>query len=144
MLPDIFNHMVNNNTDQLDRVFHALSDSTRRKILTDLAKRERSVSELAAPHDQTLAGISKHLKVLESAELVRKIKEGRVITCHANLTPLSEVYATLEELGAFWRSRLDALELLLTNPSTVAEKIDEKPTRSPKSAKGNRKKSHSR
>jgi DNA-binding transcriptional ArsR family regulator len=107
--------MVENQTEHLDLLFHALSDGTRRKMLARLSKNDANVTELAAPHDQSFAGISKHLKVLEDAGLVKKKKVGRVMVCKANLKPLDEVYTVLEELGQFWRGRLDALEDLLVN-----------------------------
>ncbi len=105
--------MVDKDALQLDRVFHALSDATRRAILEQLAHGEQSVTEVAEPHDQTLAGISKHLKVLEAASLIEKTRLGRVIQCRATLEPLGSAYAALEELGAFWRKKLEALDLFL-------------------------------
>jgi DNA-binding transcriptional ArsR family regulator len=107
--------MVNDSDATLDLVFHALSDSTRRSMLAQLVRKERSVSELAKPYRMSLAGVSKHLKVLEEARVVEKIREGRTFRCRANLKPLDEVSELLEELGMFWRAQLDSLEAFLQN-----------------------------
>jgi DNA-binding transcriptional ArsR family regulator len=109
----IFNYMVDYRTESLDRTFHALSDATRRAMLLRMSRGECSVSELAEPFDLTLAAVSKHLKVLEEANFVRKSKEGRVVRCRAELAPLKEVSALLEQLGRQWNRRLDALEEFL-------------------------------
>src|SRR5262245_36776539 len=68
--------MVKSKDEQLDLVFQALSDATRRKMLRKLARGDYCVTELAAPHDLSLPAISKHLKVLERAGLIRRQREG--------------------------------------------------------------------
>ena len=102
--------MVNNSEHQLDNVFHALSDPTRRAILARLVRGQCNVSELPNPFGVSKAAISKHLTMLERANLIDKRRSGREIHCNANLAPFDEVHELLEELGRFWRSRLDALE----------------------------------
>ena len=77
----IFNFMVDYNTETLDATFAALSDPTRRAILERLAEGERSVSELAAPFDMSLAAVSKHIQLLIRANLISQHKEGRVKHC---------------------------------------------------------------
>jgi DNA-binding transcriptional ArsR family regulator len=106
--------MVNNQDRELDFVLYALSDSTRRSMLSQLARKECSVSELASPHDMSLAAISKHLKILAKAKFVEKTKEGRTFRCRANLKPLDPVVGLLEDLGHFWRGQLDALDQFLS------------------------------
>ena len=69
--------MVNHNKDNLNEIFHALADSTRREIVYMMSQKERTVSELAEPFDMSLAGISKHIKVLERANLVDRSVNGR-------------------------------------------------------------------
>ena len=118
--------MVDNRSHRIDRIFHALSDSTRRGILAQLASQERTVSELAEPYDQTLAGISKHLIVLENAALIKKKRSGRITTCSANFETLGEICEVLEQLGGFWRERLGALEKLLTDTQQQTEKSNDK------------------
>lgn len=94
----------------LDSTLYALSDSTRRSILLSLAEKEQTVNEIAAPYDMSLAAVSKHLKVLEKADLIVKKKEGRTITCSMNFEPLSEVELLLKEYKKFWDDRLTELK----------------------------------
>ncbi len=97
----------------LDAVFHALSDSTRRAMLGKLAEGECSVSALAAPFSMSLAGASKHVKVLEAAGLVRRRVAGRIHYCRLDAARLAEAEAWLRHYERFWNTRLDALESLL-------------------------------
>lgn len=114
--------MVKHSEERLDRILGALSDRTRRSMLAQLSRKEMSVTELAAPYKMSLAAVSKHLKVLENANFVEKSKEGRTYHCRANLTPLEDVSHLLEELGSFWRGRLQDLERYLTNEKIKKEK----------------------
>ena len=97
----------------LDAVFSALADPTRRAILEHLAAGEASVSELAAPFDMTLPGITRHIRVLEDAGLLASRKDGRVRHCRLVEDPLRDAIAWIVRYGAFWEERLDALEQLL-------------------------------
>ncbi|MCA0433476.1 MAG: metalloregulator ArsR/SmtB family transcription factor [Proteobacteria bacterium] len=105
--------MVELQTTQLDSVFHALGDATRRHILNELAKGERTVSELAAPFDMSLAAASKHIKVLEASGLIRREVRGRTHVCSLEAGPLSSAHEWLSFYTRFWTQRLDALEHLL-------------------------------
>lgn len=96
-----------------DRVFHAMSDSIRRDMMRRLAARELSVSQLAKHYPVSLAAVSKHIRVLQEAGLVQKTRSGTTQLCSANLGPLGKVSEVLEELGQFWRGRLDSLQELL-------------------------------
>lgn len=100
-------------SESLDQVFQALSDPTRRAMLGDLAARPRTVGELAAPFDISLAGASKHIQVLERAGLVRREVQGRVHTCHLDARPLHAGAEWLRHYERFWNRRLDTLEALL-------------------------------
>ena len=97
----------------VDRIFHALSDSTRRAILRTLAQHPAPVSELARPFSISLAAVSKHIKILESAQLVTKEREGRTIRCRINVHPLDEAERTIRELHDHWNARLDELDTYL-------------------------------
>ena len=97
----------------LDGVFHALSDPTRRAMLRALAGHARSVGELAAPFDITLAAASKHIKTLERAGLVKRTVQGRTHLCALDANPLAEADAWLRDYARFWTARLDALERML-------------------------------
>ena len=104
--------MVDNST-HLDDLFRALADPTRRAMLHDLAAGPRTVGELAAPFDITLAGASKHIQVLERAGLLRREVSGRVHTCRLDAGPLHMGAEWLRHYERFWNQRLDALEALL-------------------------------
>jgi DNA-binding transcriptional ArsR family regulator len=96
--------------EQLDIVFHALADPTRRQMLRELALRERTVTELANPFDMSLAAASKHVKVLERAGLLKRTIRGRTHTCRLDPDPLGAAHTWLRFYERFWNDRLDALE----------------------------------
>ena len=102
--------MVDN---RLDTVFHALADPTRRGMLARLALGETSVGELAKPFSMTLAGASKHVKVLEQAGLVARRRDGRTHVCSLEAGPLAEAERWLRQWEKFWNVRLDRLEAAL-------------------------------
>lgn len=95
--------------DQLDRVFRALADRTRRAVLQRLRAGSATVSELAAPSGMSLPGISKHLTVLEQAGLVIRTVDGRVRRCSLQPEPLREADSWLAEYRSFWESALGSL-----------------------------------
>ncbi len=97
----------------LDATLHALADHTRRDILLRIAKEEHSVNEIAEPYDMSLAAVSKHLKVLESANLIVRRKEGRSYLCRMNYEPLTEVSELIKTYRKFWEARFDELEQFL-------------------------------
>ncbi|MEM7217458.1 MAG: metalloregulator ArsR/SmtB family transcription factor [Pseudomonadota bacterium] len=99
---------------QLDAVFGALADPTRRAMLRQLKQGPRSVGELGAPHDMSFAGAAKHVKRLEQASLVTRERRGRQQMCRLNPEPLADAQRWLEQYAAFWTERLHALETLLT------------------------------
>lgn len=98
---------------QLDTVFHALGDATRRQMLRDLAGGERTVGELARPFDMSLAAASKHVKSLEGAGLLRREVRGRTHYCRLDSRPLSGAFDWLAFYERFWSTRVDELERLL-------------------------------
>ncbi|WP_380873751.1 ArsR/SmtB family transcription factor [Sphingomonas sp. DBB INV C78] len=98
---------------ELDATFLALADPTRRAMLASLAGGERSVGELAAPHAMSLAGASKHVRMLERAGLVERRKLGRSQLCRLRAGPLKEADRWLKHYERFWLARLDALEALI-------------------------------
>jgi DNA-binding transcriptional ArsR family regulator len=95
--------------DQLDRVFHALSDRTRRAVLCRLARGPASVSELAEPFAMSRPAVSKHLQVLEEASLIARAIDGRVHRCSLEALPLRDTAQWLETYSAFWDETLRAL-----------------------------------
>jgi len=108
--------MVNYST-ALDSTFAALSDATRRGILARLASGEASVSELAAPYEMSLPAVSKHLRVLESAGLVARRKDGRVQRCQLTATPMKNAADWIEHYRRFWEAQFDSLARFLEDSS---------------------------
>jgi DNA-binding transcriptional ArsR family regulator len=115
--------MVELQTPQMNSVFHALGDATRRKMLRDLAARERTVSELAEPYAMSLAAASKHIRVLEHAGLIRREVRGRTHICRLDPGPLASAHEWLGFYERFWTSRLDELERLLRSEDAAKSKI---------------------
>jgi DNA-binding transcriptional ArsR family regulator len=109
--------MVKSEAYKLDRIFHALSDSTRRAILHDVSKKEKTVSQIAKPHKMSLAAISKHLKVLEEAELIARKKEGSFQLVIMNAESLKTAEEWISKYQEFWGSRLEALKNFLEEES---------------------------
>ena len=105
--------MVELQPPQLDSVFHALGDATRRQMLRDLADGERTVGQLAQPFSISLAAASKHIKALENAGLIRREVRGRTHLCHLEPGPLASAHEWLNYYEGYWTGRLDRLEQLL-------------------------------
>ena len=101
--------------DQLSLTFSALSDPTRRAMLSRLAEGAATVNELAAPHAMSLPSVSRHLKVLERAGLVSKSRSAQWRLCRLETAPLAEADAWMEPYRAFFEARLPRLEQQLAN-----------------------------
>jgi DNA-binding transcriptional ArsR family regulator len=95
--------------DQLDQVFHALADPSRRAMVDRLTRGPASVSELAKPFPMSLAAVVQHVQVLESSGLVRTEKVGRVRTCSIEPAALRTVEHWINERRTLWERRLDRL-----------------------------------
>ncbi|HEY1012228.1 MAG TPA: metalloregulator ArsR/SmtB family transcription factor [Herpetosiphonaceae bacterium] len=108
----------------LDRVFHALADPTRRAMLRSLAGGQRTISELAAPFDMSFAAISKHVRVLEGAGLLRRQIEGRTHVCKLDPAPLEAAEQWLRFYQRFWDAGFDALDALLAAEDAAEAAID--------------------
>ncbi|MEW6143894.1 MAG: metalloregulator ArsR/SmtB family transcription factor [Thermodesulfobacteriota bacterium] len=104
---------------ELDRVFHALSDPTRRAVLARLSEGPAPVSELARPFSMSLPSFTQHLGVLEECGLVRSQKKGRVRTYRLMPEPLKEAERWIEKRRVLWEHRLDQLDNYL---ETLKEK----------------------
>jgi DNA-binding transcriptional ArsR family regulator len=109
----IFNHMVNFLPTRIDSTFHALSDPTRRAILTRLSRGEATVTELAKPFNSSLPAVSKHLKVLEEAQLVKRRRDGRIHRISLEPIAFREATEWIEQMRRFWEGRLAALAAYL-------------------------------
>ena len=95
--------------DQLDAVFHALCDQTRRALLARLAVAPANITELAEPFAMSLPAVSRHVRVLEGAGLVKRRVDGRVHQCSLNGEPLRSVDDWLCYYRQFWQANLDSL-----------------------------------
>ena len=104
--------MVKYNDEQLDQIFRALADPTRRAIMQRLIQGDALVTDLARPFDMSLPAITKHLNVLESAGLLIREKRGRERHCSLNAEPLQQASGWIEVYRQFWEQRLDKLAQL--------------------------------
>ena len=95
---------------ELDLIFGALSDSTRRDILKRNAKKEMSVTDIAKPYDLSLPAVSKHLKVLENAKLIQKHRNGKLYLVSLSPDAFMEAADYLRSYEELWNDRLDRLE----------------------------------
>ncbi|MBX3494300.1 MAG: helix-turn-helix transcriptional regulator [Parvibaculum sp.] len=102
--------MPNQHQLQLDRVFHALGDPTRRAVVRRLGQGPASVGELARPHKMALPSFMQHLAALEQCGLVRSRKVGRVRTYRLQPKPLKAAEKWMVEQRALWEARLDRLD----------------------------------
>jgi DNA-binding transcriptional ArsR family regulator len=105
---------------ELDDTLIALADPTRRAILQRLSSGEARVTEVAAPFDISLNSVSKHIRILERADLVRRRVAGRDHFLSFNAAPLAEASKWIEQSRAFWTGRLDALEAMLRAEDAIA------------------------
>jgi len=112
--------MVKYNDTQLDLIFAALSDTTRRRVLAQLDQGACSVTELAQTHAMTLPGFMKHLAVLEAAGLIARSKEGRVVRCALEAAPMQEAAQWIAHYERFWNGQLDALGRFLYHQEEIA------------------------
>ena len=113
--------MVKRSTEKLNLTFSALSDPTRRAILAKLSGGDSTVTELAEPHRMSLPAVSKHLRILERAGLIKREVEGRVHMMHLESEPLKDAVKWLERYRRFWEGRFDELEKLLTDKTNTKE-----------------------
>jgi DNA-binding transcriptional ArsR family regulator len=105
----LFNQMVKYPSRMLNRTFAALADPTRRRILAHLARGDKCVTHLARPHAMSLPAVSKHLRVLEKAGLLRRRRYGRVHEMQLEAKPLKQAAQWVEEYRKFWEGSLDRL-----------------------------------
>jgi len=114
--------MVKYHSTTLDRTFAALADPTRRQILAHLARGNHRVTHLARPHHMSLPAVSKHLRVLEKAGLLRRRRYGRVHEMQLNAEPLKKAAQWVEEYRKFWEGSLDRLADYLEKTKPTAKK----------------------
>lgn len=111
--------MVEYNTENLDALFHALADPTRRAMLQALAGQSLSVGDLAEPFDMSLAAASKHIRVLEQAGLINRQVKGRSHICELNAGPMHGGLEWIQHYQRYWNQQLDTLEQLLNKADSM-------------------------
>lgn len=126
----ILNSMVNDSAEQLTTVFFALADPTRRAILERLRQGEASGTDLAQPFSISVPAISKHLRVLEHADLILHRKDGRTHRFRLAARPLKEAATWLEHYRHFWEAQLDSLDTYLQATSEEEQDNDDLPSTS--------------
>jgi DNA-binding transcriptional ArsR family regulator len=106
----------------LNRTFAALADPTRRRILEHLAHGDRCVTDLARPYSMSLPAVSKHLRVLENAGLIRRRRKGRVHRLKLEAKPMKEAQQWIEGYRKFWEESFDRLDEYLKQLQTKEKK----------------------
>src|SRR5947208_3944472 len=114
--------MVKYPSSRLDQTFAALADPTRRRMLEQLARGNRCVTDLARPHAMSLPAVSKHLRVLEKAGLLRRRRYGRVHEMRLDAKPLRQAAQWVDEYRKFWQGSLDRLAEYLEKENRPPEK----------------------
>lgn len=106
--------------DDVDRLFHALGDPTRRRMVELLSERPHSVSALAEPFGITVTAVAQHLRILEEAGLVKTEKLGRVRSCQVNRDGVARLQGWINDRRSLWERRLDGLaDILLDDEDTI-------------------------
>src|SRR5207253_9083960 len=114
--------MVKYYSATLNRTFAALADPTRRRLLAHLARGDQRVTHLARPHAMSLPAVSKHLRVLEKAGLLRRRRYGRVHQMQLDAKPLRQAAQWVEEYRKFWDGSLDRLAEYLEKQNQPLER----------------------
>jgi len=115
--------MVNYKEKELNLIFSALSDPTRRGMLLKLAEEEQSIAELSTPFNISKSAVTKHIKVLENAGLLKRTVDGRVHHCRLQAEPLHVATDWMAFYQVFWNNKLNALNAYLTSePNPKAKK----------------------
>ena len=120
--------MVKYNDNALDATFHALADPTRRAILARLSLGQASVGELAEPFTISLPAVSKHLKVLEGADLITRHRDGRISRMEFNPASMIGAAEWIDFYKKFWEGRLDRLARYLEDAKPTGEDENDEPT----------------
>lgn len=118
--------MVKCSSRSLNRTFAALADPTRRLILQSLAQGDSCVTDLARPHPISLPAVSKHLRVLEKAGLIRRRRRGRLHRLKLEAAPMQQAAQWMEEYRQFWEQRLDRLDEYLKTLQAKEKNHDQK------------------
>jgi DNA-binding transcriptional ArsR family regulator len=125
----ILNQMVKYSPRLLNRTFAALADPTRRRILERLSHGGQCMTDLARPYSMSLPAVSKHVRVLEKAGLIRRQRRGRVHRLNLEAAPMKQAAQWIEDYRRFWEESLDRLDEYLKELQAKEKKDEnEKPT----------------
>lgn len=113
-------------TDNLSTTFAALADPTRRAILASLTTGEKTVTDLAEPFDMTMPAITKHLKVLEKANLIERSREAQYRPCRLHPEPLKDIDEWMQQYRKFFEASFDRLDDYLKQIQTKKKDSDDK------------------
>lgn len=111
-------------SDNLSTTFAALADPTRRAILASLTTGEKTVTDLAEPFDMTMPAITKHLKVLEKANLIERSREAQYRPCRLHPEPLKDIDEWMQQYRKFFEASFDRLDSYLNKIQTKQENDD--------------------
>jgi DNA-binding transcriptional ArsR family regulator len=112
--------------DEVDRLFHALADATRRDIVRVVLVEERSVSELARRYPMSVTAVQKHVAVLEDAGLVTRRRQGREVRVSGDVDAVRRAQHLLDSLEELWRHRFDRMQDLLDEDDTHSDDKDDR------------------
>jgi len=118
--------MVKYSSRLLDRTFAALADPTRRRILENLAHGGQCVTDVARPYRMSLPAVSKHVRVLERAGLIRRRRRGREHRLNLQAAPMKQASEWIEEYRRFWEQSLDRLDEYLKELQTKEKQNEHK------------------
>lgn len=121
-----FTHMGEHNSAQLDAVFGAVADSTRRAILAQLATSSARVTDIAAAYPISLNSVSKHIRMLERAGLVERTVLGRDHILSLNAQAMADADEWMSYYRQFWTDRLEALDKMVQRKRRIAKQKEEK------------------
>jgi DNA-binding transcriptional ArsR family regulator len=125
--PIIFNHVVEYHAKPLDRVFFALADPTRRAVLARIVTGELTVTAIAAPFGISLAAVSKHIRVLEDAGLLKRTRHGREHRLSFVAEPLQAAATWVNQYERFWTEHVDRIKELAERKARSQPKAEPKP-----------------
>jgi DNA-binding transcriptional ArsR family regulator len=110
--------------DEIDLIFHALADATRRDIVQRVIGQEQSVSTLARAYDVSFAAIQKHVAVLERAHLITKQRRGREQIVHSDLDAVGRAGRLLQQWQDLWQQRADRMSAILLEDEHPSERTE--------------------
>ncbi len=107
--------ITSNSSNTLDKLFSSLGDATRRKILSSVKEKPQNIIKLAEDFNMSLPAVSKHIKILSEAKLIKKVRKGRFIYCSYNFNTLKPAIDWINRQHTLWDSSFDRLDAIVKN-----------------------------